>query len=154
MVKDAQLTQVGEAFQNRIFTQTTYVNLFPDNVDFLTGVSSGATADVSIQAFVRNNGNSAPDGPFQVAYYKDVNLTQLIGAATVLGPTADRPGMIGCATRVIGTSIVWQDLTPGLHKYWVKVDRMGSVPESDETDNVVMGIVIVDPEELFLPVFR
>lgn len=146
------LSQVGAAFSSSVQSRPTTVNLFPDSVSYpVAFTDGGGTADVTLWATLRNNGNRAPFNQFFVTFYRDANLTDPIGSATVEAPSPYRSGMAGCARQQIKVNVNWNNLTPGLHRYWVKVDSSSVVGEINEADNVASGYVIIDPEQIFAP---
>lgn len=146
-----QFTAVGQNFRNEVLPKPLTVNLFPSQVATSIASSNGVTATVQISAEVLNNGNRNAGGPFNVTFYSDSALQQPIGSAVIPGPSAYDPSMVGCARKTITASVEWPDLTPGKHRFWVKVDSNGAVAESNEGDNVRSGFVFVDPQQLFLP---
>ena len=100
---------------------------------------------------VHNNGTERADAPFEVAFYRDSDLTDLIGTDVVPGPGANFPGMTGCGTRYFNVTVDWPDLPEGEFPFWVKIDYLDEIGESDEEDNVVSGIVRVKPLGVYLP---
>jgi hypothetical protein len=46
----------------------------------------------------------------------------------------------------------WNNLNPGVHKYWVKLDSTNAVVELSEGDNVGTGTVFINPNQSFVPV--
>jgi hypothetical protein len=150
------LSAVGQAYQSYVENQVTYINLRGDAVSFpkvFTELPGGiATASLSIS--VRNNGNVAPLSPFQVTFYEDEALSQPIGTATVEPPGVNNPGMTGCARREVFVEVLWEGLSTGLHRYWTEIDSGGWINESDESDNVSSGYVIVNPEQAFTPLTK
>jgi hypothetical protein len=146
------LSQVGTAFRNYVQGRPTSINLFPDGVSYpVAFAGGGGTANVILSATLRNNGNKAPINQFFVTFYANAALTQPIGSATVEAPSAYHSGMAGCARQQIKVSVNWNNLPPGLHRYWVKVDSSGVVAESNEGDNVRSGFVIINPFQVYLP---
>jgi hypothetical protein len=146
-----QFTQVGQTFHDEVAARSLTTNLFPHEVQASVGFSSGPTATVQITATVRNNGNANAGGPFQVTFYSDQARTNEIGSVEIPGPTNDNAGMVGCARKAITASVIWPDLNPGLHRYWVDVDSGATITESNENDNVKSGLVLIDPGQTFLP---
>jgi hypothetical protein len=117
-----------------------------------TGGASTATARLTVN--VRNGGNVAPGGNFFVTFYKNAGLTQPIGTAVVTAPAPNNGGMTGCSRMVRTASVNWPNLTPGVHRFWVKVDSTNNVIETSESDNIGAGIVIVNGEQVYLPSVR
>jgi hypothetical protein len=153
------LTEVGQVFQSRVLGQTSYVNLVPGQMSYpvvFTDPISG-TADVTLRATVGNNGNMANDIEFEITFYEDEGLSDVIDTVTVPAPDPGHQGLSGCAMQEITISVNWPDLTPGGHRYWMKVDSSGAVAEGppgsqvEELDNVSTGLVIVDPFQYFIP---
>jgi hypothetical protein len=144
---------VGEAYQSYVENQKIYINLRGDAVSYpivFTQLPGGSTT-ASLSISVRNNGNVAPLSPFQVTFYEDEALSQPIGTATVQPPGIDIPGMTGCARREITAEVLWEGLTSGTHRYWAEIDSGGWINESDKSDNVSSGFVVVNPEQAFAP---
>ena len=136
-------TEVGEVFRQETINLGLQVNLFPINPSHTTASSSG---DVTLSVRVRNNGTTTSDKPFEVTFYEDEKLTQVIGSVTV-------PPTQGCIAEAHTATIEWQDVPAGLHTYYVAVDSFSKIPESNEVDNVTTGLVLVDPaSEVFVPV--
>lgn len=145
----AGLTQMGQTFQDEVAARPLAVNLTPDairpSVAFTT--LPGGSVDVPLTAAVRNNGNTAITTPFQVSFYADAGLTDLIGATT-LGDVG------GCARQPQTATVVWPGLTTGYHAFWVKVDSAAEVGESNEGDNVTSSFVLVNPYQSSLPLLQ
>lgn len=138
------MTNLGMLFRDRVEAEPNTINLYPQRVSTLFAYSDGTgTADVVLEAVVGNNGTQTA-APFEVTFYRDQARTQVIGSATVTGLT-------GCSTRTISVSVPWEDLSPGLHYYWVAADSGSVVTEQSESDNVRRGSVFVDGELSFLP---
>lgn len=154
LMQDGQLTVVGEVFQDIVLSNTSYVNLLPSSVSNPTADSVNGLADVTLTVTIRNNGNKTAEDSFFVTFFKDPELTQVIGWAEVPAPSSSNQGMTGCARREISVSTVWEDLPSGIYPYWVKVDSSQNIPETDENDNVGSGLVMIDPIRSFLPVSR
>jgi hypothetical protein len=152
-VDPLRLSGVGQAYATYTSSQTTYINLRGDAVSFpkvftqLPGGSTTAAPSISI----RNNGNVAPLSPFQVTFYADEALSQPIGTTGVQPPGVKKPGVIGCARKEFMAEVAWDGLSTGLHRYWAKIDSGGWIDESDESDNVSSGYVLVNPEQAFIP---
>ena len=145
------LTQVGQNYLNHIQAQTLYKNLVASNalpsIAFTTPPTNTASATLTIE--FHNNGNTQINQPFNVTFYSDAGLTQEIGTVPV------NPTLQGCARQTYTASIDWTGLTPGLHPYWVKVDSDNTISETNggsESDNNAAGIVLVDPESVYLPI--
>lgn len=140
---------LGQLYMDRINSIQTYVNLLSDGAGTIFASSdSTGSADVDIWATFRNNGTTHITEPFNVTFYANPALTQVIGTATV----TPEPIVAGCAQMNYRASVTWEDLEPGIHKYWVAVDDDNDIGESNETDNRNRGIVFVDGELLHLPV--
>ena len=117
----------------------------------------GSTADVEISALVSNNGNTAVLEEFTVTFYSDAALTQIIGTDTVTVPGAGEASVSGCIQQKVTATTLWSGLTPGVHHFWVEVDSGGIIVENPvegagKSDNVASGFVIVDPENLQMPI--
>lgn len=148
------LSNLGVTFRNRVASEPNYVNLYPAQVNSpYAHTNISGTASVTLTARVGNNG-SRTAGPFEVTFYSNSGLTNAIGSVTVPASSSNFPGMTGCGTRNVSVSVPWEDLTPGMRHYWVKVDSGNAIGEGGpdaETDNVMRGTVFIDPHQLFLP---
>jgi subtilase family serine protease len=99
---------------------------------------------VSLSAVVVNSGNTTPFRPVTVTFYSDAGLTTPIAATTFTG-------LGGCAWRERVVTVTWPSLATGRYFFWVQVDSSDVVTESDESDNVALGVVLVNPQQLYLP---
>ena len=149
LYSDAALTQispVGQALQQEMTARSAKPDLQPIQLSNPTGfiIAPATTATVTLSANVINNGDTAVLTPITVTFYADENLTQLIGTADIV------PSLYGCASVTTAVSVNWADLSSGVHRYWVKVDAAPN--EADMIDNIASGIVIIDPQQIFLPV--
>jgi hypothetical protein len=151
LVRDDQLTMVGQAFKDYVLARPMTLNLFPDRLSYTSAFTEGGTADVELWATLRNNGNDTPRGELKVTFYSDPFLTVEIGSYTIPAPGDYFAGATGCARNEIRASTTWNDLTAGVHQYWVKVDSNGQYSESNESDNVASGYAIVNPQRSLLP---
>ena len=142
---ETQLTLVGQTYQARAGAQIPTTNLLIDHVvpsvDFTDG---SGMVDATIRVVFLNNGNQEISTPFDVTFYDEVNSP--IGTATVTAV------MRGCAIGGYEAEVVWNDLTPGLHNFTVKIDSGDAIIESAENDNLGAGVVLVDPEQIYLPI--
>ena len=136
-------TTIGEVFRTEVANSAFSVNLRPSSVSS-TAVSNTTSAQISAE--VRNNGSLTTGSSFTVSFYSNAALTNLIDEVVV---PAD---LFGCAVEGQKVTVTWNGLVPNqVNKFWVLVDSNNGVAESNESDNVTSGIVIVDPEQIFLP---
>ena len=148
-----EMTEVGQLFESIVSSRGAPVNLliFPTAYPVAFTVAPGNTAEAVLTANVFNNGSVTTNGDVQVTFYADPDLTQVIGSDVVSYSGATGNDIPGCARAAGAASVIWSDLTTGIHSYWAKVDPADSIAESDENDNVVEGFVIVNPTQKFLP---
>jgi hypothetical protein len=92
---------------------------------------------------IKNGGNRA-SGPVNVTFYTNAALTNPIG-------TVNLPEAYGCARQEFIVQLPWSGLTPGVHRFWAYVDSANVLPESNENDNLIAGVVIVNGEQVALP---
>ncbi len=150
------LTNLGVTFKSSVEAEPNYINLYPARVNSPFAFTDGSTtADVTLTARVGNNGPTTA-GSFQVTFYSNSALTNVIGSASIPAKSSNFPGMTGCGTRNIAVSVPWNDLGPGMHHFWVKVDSGNAITESPpgqdgEANNVLRGTVFIDPLQMFLP---
>ncbi len=141
------LTSVGEHFQDLIAAQPTNINLVIDHVGNLVAhtTAPSETMAVSITVAIRNQGNTATPSAFRVRFYGDAALTQEIGNVII------DAGLGGCAIGKVEAAVVWPGATTGALPYWVKIDAENILPETNETDNIGRGLVLVNPKLGYLP---
>ena len=146
-----ELTVVGSAFKSEIAERTLIPNLFAHNATSAPGfiIAPATTATVTLSVDVYNNGNTAVTVPITATFYNNAAMTP----ANVIGSTSV-PNLDGCARSPVSVNMSWSGLTSGAHRYWVKVDSDNALNESDEGDNIISGIVLVDPYQNFLPSIR
>jgi hypothetical protein len=141
------LTQAGQRFRQEVLNRTAgklpelYIG-YTGGGGFFTGQDGTATA--TLTASVRNNGDIGVLSPFTVTFYSDEGLQNPIGSATI-----DR--LFGCGRNQSVVTTTWSGLGPGVHRYWVKADSQNIVPEANKGNNVGTGVVIINPQQLFLP---
>ncbi|MEZ4643228.1 MAG: CARDB domain-containing protein [Chloroflexota bacterium] len=143
------LTTLGQQFQTSANASATPPNLLIERVNtpvIFTG--GGGTGSATLSVNIRNNGNTDVTVPFTVRFYANSALTQEIGSVVV------NPTVRGCTNGVHTASVNWDNLTPGPHSYWVKIDSGNAVSETNEGDNIGQGIVLVDPQQVLLPIVR
>lgn len=107
-------------------------------------IAPSTTATVTIGVDVHNNGNTNAGNPFTVTFYTDQALSNPIGSVVI-------PDLNGCAQGAFKVELDWTDRSPGVHRYWVRVDSTQVIAESNEGDNVTSGVVIINPQQVFLP---
>ncbi len=141
------LTAVGQDYLDQVSTFDLYVNLYTGQAGSIVANSEAPsnTADVTIFTEFFNNGSQSISEPFTVTFYQDEALTQVIDSVTV------DPTLQGCARHGYVASVTWSGLTPGTYTYWVKLDNGNVIDEELENDNVASGVVLVDPQNNFLP---
>jgi hypothetical protein len=150
---DDRLTALGQQYQVLAANLAAYVNLTPAGVPAMTAETAiqGGTVDVPLRANIVNNGSVPVTGAFQVTFYADSALTQIIGQAEVAAPDANDPVLANCALRTVPVSVSWPGLAAGMHPFWVELDSQQDVEESTEDDNVTSSFVLVNPRRVSLP---
>lgn len=142
------LTQVGQAYRDRVFSRSRDVNLVAEAAPNVTAKAAivSNTANVEIAVGFSNWGSAFIVKPFWVTFYSDAALTKIIGKTQV------EPGLTGfingCSWgRVTDwASVPWNGLPVGIYQFWAKIDSQGSIPnETNEGDNVISGKVTVAP---------
>jgi hypothetical protein len=140
------LTQIGHAYRDKISNSELTYNLVAGEARDVQATAANGTADVPLAIGFYNNGSGTLDDNFMVTFYADEKLTQVIGQTEIIPSST---GLInGCSWGRISdwAEIIWADVPVGTHDYWVKVDSQNSIRvESDETDNIAMGNVTVEP---------
>jgi hypothetical protein len=153
-----QLTPLGQQYQLLANNMPIHANLSavidPVTADTTT---EGGTVDVTLWASVANNGSVPVDSAFEVTFYADSGLTQVIGQQEVPAPGPSSPGLADCALRTVPVSVTWPSLSAGLHPFWVELDSQNNIDEgtppeyAGENDNVISSFVLVNPQRVSLP---
>lgn len=152
LVKNNSLTQPGQAFVSYVQGLSTQINLYQDGVNNpIVDTGGGSTATATLTVNIRNGGHVAPTNNFYVTFYKNAQMSQPIGTATITRPGSNSAGMTGCSRLMRTASVNWQNLPPGVHQFWVKIDSTNGVIETNESDNFGTGIVIVNGKQIYLP---
>jgi hypothetical protein len=140
------MTPAGQVFRSYAFAQPFAANLLPIEATAAPVFTPSPTSTVTATLTVRllNNGNVAAT-PFTVTFYSNAGLTQEIGSAVV-----QQAG--GCSRTEYSVTTTWGNLTSGLHPFWAKVDSLNAIGETNENDNVISGVVMVDPRQRLLPI--
>ena len=150
LVNDAGtgLTQVGQTFQNQTHNVMAPTrNLMVERVDPVVSQSGlSGTADVVLNVKFRNNGNHAITTPFTVTF-RD-------GGGALIGQTTVNPTVYGCAVHDYTASVTWTNRPPGVHQFTVSLDSGGVISEVSETDNSGSGRVLIDPENVMMPIMN
>lgn len=145
----AALTTMGAEYQAGVAAggELTF-NLLVDKALGASAFRDEVTgeATVNLTARIRNNGTERILEPVTITFYKNAALTQVIGSTTLA------PVILGCTAAEYEASVAWTLSTPGVHKYWVKVDSDNMVVETSESDNLKQGTVLIDPDRTFLPI--
>ena len=130
------LNTVGQKMRSEVLARATTVNLKAGTAASVAASGGSATLKVGF----RNNGNTYIGQPFQVTFYADSALTQVIGATTV------NPVINGCHWHhdTHSATAAWSGLSSGVYPYWAKIDSGNQIGESNEGDNVVSGLVFVN----------
>lgn len=108
--------------------------------------SNGEPVTVTLLAYVVNNGNIATSGPTTVRFYEG-NPDQ---GGTLIGEQSIPP-LDGCASGVTA-SVIWANVLPGAHTVYLVVDPANSIPESDESDNILNSKFMIPTSRIWLPI--
>lgn len=148
-----QLTEAGLEFQSIAMNDPVTVNLIPGKVeDLFHGANApNGTADVELIVPVHNNANHGLKTNFNVTFYSDEALTEVIGTSSIEGPSEDPIGLQGCGIHFMQASVTWSNLPVGSHQYWAKIDPLNQIGESNEADNIISGKVLVLPPQVYFP---
>ena len=143
------LTPMGLNYRQNAFSRTRDFNLHAIVAEAsAVFVDDDGTADATLRLKFTNNGNSNIQTPFTVGFYRNANLTQLIGEVVIT------PIAMGCGVYEYEATVEWTDLSPGWHNFWAKLDADNVIGESDESssDNVERGRVYVGRNAIYSPV--
>ncbi len=132
-------TLAGETFESEVdgkrpFPTTPFIH----QVSYPTAktITPTGTVSVTIAADLVNNGDTAMANPITVTFYADEARTDVIGTAVIPA------GLAGCARHSTAVQVLWSDLTPGMHPYWVEAAG----------GNTASGFVLINPAQIYLPV--
>lgn len=143
---EAALTQVGRAYRGQVNSSERTLNLVAGEAPVVEAKAVGGTADVELGVWYYNNGSTGILDPFEVTFYKNAALTQVIGEAKV---SPRNTGVInGCSWGRLTdqASVTWKGVPVGTHTFWAKIDSNNRIiGETNEADNVVKGQVNVNP---------
>jgi hypothetical protein len=139
------LSPQGRAFRDYVTSIPLHVNLLPTvawapSRSSLDGMSP---VTATLKAEIRNNGNRALNKPVVVSFYANAAQTDLIGTASV-------QGLGGCARTSVTVQVEWPNRVTGAHRFWVVVDD-SQIPGSNPHDNVLQGVFIANPIQVYLP---
>lgn len=101
------------------------------------------TVTVTLRARVSNVGNVPITQPVAVRFLDDEG--HQIGPDQVISET-----MAGCA-EAWSVTATWPDVLPGAHVVRVVVDPEQEVSEGNESNNEVVGVVLVAKQRVFIP---
>jgi hypothetical protein len=140
------LTVPAQRWSDYMTTVAPEINLVVDTVPAVVGkvLSAGDAATVTLSGVVRNKGNTALDVEATATFYSDPDLASPIGSAVLTG-------LGGCGRRQAILTTTWPSLSVGLHPFWLKVDSLDDIGETDEDDNVGQGVVLIGTHQLLLP---
>jgi hypothetical protein len=139
------LRTMGQDFQQIIASQPYKPNLMVGRTYAQVGPIAGGKADVQLSAEIFNNGSQAVSEAMTVRFYRDSALTQPIGDPVQL--SAD---LSGCARFNLTASVTWANRSPGVHRYWVKVEAVSN--ETNSSDNVGQGSFVIDRDPILIPI--
>jgi hypothetical protein len=140
-------TSVGNMFRTNVASRPLSANLLPTMVttSALVLAPGEKSLTTTVSAQIVNNGNQLVAVPLTVTFYSDAALTDIIGSVVVTD------GVPGCARRHTTASVIWPNLDPGFHPFWVKVDSANAVFETNNADNVSGAGVLVGTHAVYLP---
>jgi subtilase family serine protease len=122
----------------------TLIAATPRTVDYYpaTLVSSSATttsgATVTLQATIANSGNMIPTARAAAVRFYEGDPEKggaVIGEDQIVS-------LPGCGYWQ-SAEVIWPEVSPGTYTLFVEVDANGTVPESDETNNILSVEVII-----------
>jgi hypothetical protein len=110
-------------------------------------ISPPGTIAPTFKVLVSNAGNSAPPISATIRF-RDVTG----GGNTLVGNVKLSP-FTGCGT-LKEASIVWPNLSPGLHMMRIEVDPTGQIGEMIESNNVMTTTILVGTHGVYMPIVR
>lgn len=140
-------TAFGDNFAAFTAQISPQVNLTPVQLGTVPAAPFSPTDPVTLTltATIANNGNIAFAGPVVVRFYAGAPYTgQQIGGDQMV------TNLAGCAATMV-VSVPMFNVAPGSLLVYVVVDPDGEISESDESDNMLTGRVLVSTQRLFLP---
>ncbi|MGB9777521.1 MAG: CARDB domain-containing protein [Anaerolineae bacterium] len=140
-------TVFGDNFATYTSRIAPTVNLAPVRIwtEPIAPFSSEEAISLTLYVEIVNNGNIATVNPVLVRFYEGLPDDGVqIGSDQFASP------LDGCASKA-RIAVHWANVTPGVHPISVIVDPQDSVAESDESDNILRGDILVATSRLWLP---
>lgn len=139
---DTGLTTLGTYWTNYVdqVMITDTVNLIPTGLSYVSGFSVGHPVTVTAIFRVSNSGHGTLNRPFSIEVLGD-------GGPIATKDVSELPGC-GDTSEL---NFLWPDLEPGVHTVTIRVDSMGAISETNESDNVLTGMILVPTHQVFLP---
>ena len=112
--------------------------------------SSESNGQVSLSAFIQNNGSAYITQPIKLTFYADAAMTTPIGSVTVPAQATSCAGLYVHQT----VPLVWvPSAGQKTYRFWAKIDSDNLVVEEKEDDNVSSGFGLLNPpHKIALPV--
>jgi hypothetical protein len=142
-----QRTEIGEFFADYTATVPRDIDFYPTAVSAIafSALSQGEAVTVTLRAHVANSGNLTQPAAATVRFYNGHPSNGL-----PLGPE-QAVSLSGCGDYQSFT-ITWPHVAPGQYDVYVQVIAADGVSETDVSNNLVMGQVVVGTYHQFLPI--
>ncbi len=130
-----------------------YTGAIPLTIDLLAvkltaDPIAGNNQTATLHATISNIGNISVSRPIDIAFYSGAPP-----GGTWIGTKTITPPLAGCATTAV-VSITWPNLNEGRYPVYAQIDPDPAITETNETNNVVTGQVLVASHQVFMPIVR
>jgi hypothetical protein len=104
------------------------------------------TVTATLNVMFANSGNYNVSQPINVTFWDGPP-----GTGSIIGTQVFTNGISGCGGTAMA-SVTWPNLTAGLHQFYAQVDSDHTFGESNESNNLAIGQVLIGTYRIFLPI--
>lgn len=135
------ITPLGAYWESYVNSVTEDTNLIPTGLTYRSVLSSGEPVTVTLSFDVSNSGHTDVQSAFDI---------QVLGDGVPIATRAIN-ALQGCGQKTM-LSVIWTNVTPGVHTVVVKVDASAAIVEVNEGDNQLTRMVLVPTQRVLLPI--
>jgi hypothetical protein len=104
------------------------------------------TVTATLKVMFANSGNYNAFQPIHVTFWDGPPAT-----GSIIGTQIYTNGIAGCGGTATA-NVAWPNLTAGLHQFYAQVDSAHEIAELSESNNSVIGQVLIGTYQIFLPI--
>lgn len=145
-----QPTAIGTNFATYTAVLNREIDFYPATIHAIgySALSQGEPVTVTLQARVANSGNLTAPAAATVRFYDGPPS----GGGVPIGPLQNVT-LSGCGQFQTFT-VIWPNVSPGSYDVYVQVTPGAGVTDSDMTNNVIQGQIVVGTHHTFLPIVQ